>query len=157
METNKAQKPEYIENQVNNNCQQFFGTVTGCVFAMPGSNVGMPNAVVEKATVSTKTLEERILAVYRANLCKNKADWGIVFRLLRELGRFKPTEYYECAELINTTCGEVLTDEDSIRLSKPNLSLRGSYKTGWQDTKPTVQTESLLKRYNEIADVFMQD
>ena len=117
----------------------------------------MPNAAAEKTTVGAKTYEERILAVYNANLCKNKADWGIVFRLLRELGRFKPTEYYECAELINLACEEKVTDEDSIRLSKPNLSLKGSYKTGWQDTKPTIQTESLLKRYKEIADVFMQD
>lgn len=44
METNKAQKPEYIENQVNNNCQQFFGKVENCVFAMAGSHVGMPTS-----------------------------------------------------------------------------------------------------------------
>ena len=44
METNQIQKPEYIEHQENNNCQQFFGPVSGCVFAMPGSYVGMPNA-----------------------------------------------------------------------------------------------------------------
>ena len=44
METDKAQKPEYIEHQENHNCQQFFGPVSGCVFAMAGSYVGMPNA-----------------------------------------------------------------------------------------------------------------
>ena len=45
MEENKAYKPEYIENQVNNNCQQFYGPVSGCVFAMPGSHVHMsPNS-----------------------------------------------------------------------------------------------------------------
>lgn len=44
METNQAQKPEYIEHQENNNCQQFFGPVSGCVFAMAGSTVNMPPA-----------------------------------------------------------------------------------------------------------------
>jgi len=28
-----------IQQQTNNNCQQFFGPVSGCVFAMPGSQV----------------------------------------------------------------------------------------------------------------------
>lgn len=32
-------KPAYIREQHNTNCQQFFGQVTGCVFAMPGANV----------------------------------------------------------------------------------------------------------------------
>lgn len=41
METNQAQKPEYIEHQENNNCQQFYGPISGCVFAMPGSTVNM--------------------------------------------------------------------------------------------------------------------
>ena len=32
-------KPLYIGEQHNHNCQQFYGPVTGCVFAMPGANV----------------------------------------------------------------------------------------------------------------------
>ena len=32
-------KPQYIHEQHNHGCQQFFGPVTGCVFAMPGANV----------------------------------------------------------------------------------------------------------------------
>lgn len=36
---NMPQKPQYIHEQHNTNCQQFFGPVTGCVFAMPGANV----------------------------------------------------------------------------------------------------------------------
>lgn len=35
----EAKKPTYIENQTNQNCQQFFGTINGGIFAMPGSNV----------------------------------------------------------------------------------------------------------------------
>lgn len=36
---NMPQKPQYIHEQHNTNCQQFYGPVTGCVFAMPGANV----------------------------------------------------------------------------------------------------------------------
>ena len=43
METNKAPKPANIERQENHDCQQFFGPVSGCVFAMPGSHVTMPS------------------------------------------------------------------------------------------------------------------
>ena len=32
-------KPLYIGEQHNHNCQQFYGPVTGCVFAMPGATV----------------------------------------------------------------------------------------------------------------------
>lgn len=32
-------KPQYIENQTNNNCQQFYGPISNCVFAMPGATV----------------------------------------------------------------------------------------------------------------------
>jgi len=106
-----------------------------------------------------KTIENRILAVFNSNLCKHDADWGVVFKLLienKEFG-FGPTEYERCAELINKTCGTDVTSSDSIRLSKANTSLGGTYKTGWRDTDPSTQTKSMLKRYNAIAAVFMQD
>ena len=32
-------EPLYIKEQHNHNCQQFYGPVTGCVFAMPGAQV----------------------------------------------------------------------------------------------------------------------
>lgn len=47
---NQPAKPEYIKEQHNHNCQQFFGPVTGCVFAMPGAIVNQyPNGAVPKA------------------------------------------------------------------------------------------------------------
>lgn len=49
-------KPQYIAQQTNNNCQQFFGPVTGCVFAMPGATVAPPvvNAPQEQKPQSAK-------------------------------------------------------------------------------------------------------
>ena len=42
--------PANIHEQHNTNCQQFFGPVTGCVFAMPGANV-------YQTPSSTKTMD----------------------------------------------------------------------------------------------------
>ena len=47
--TAQPAKPQYIHEQHNHGCQQFFGPVTGCVFAMPGANV-------YQTPSSTKTL-----------------------------------------------------------------------------------------------------
>ncbi len=62
MEENKAQKPEYIGKQENHNCQQFYGHVSGCVFAMPGSHVHMPGS--DKEDPLTPLTKEDIDGIY---------------------------------------------------------------------------------------------
>ena len=48
-------KPVHIEKQENHNCQQFYGPVTGCVFAMPGATVNQyPNAVTTQNDAASK-------------------------------------------------------------------------------------------------------
>ena len=42
-------KPVHIEKQENHNCQQFYGPVTGCVFAMPGATVNQYQGAAPKA------------------------------------------------------------------------------------------------------------
>lgn len=37
--TDQPAKPQYIREQHNQNCQQFFGPISNCIFAMPGANV----------------------------------------------------------------------------------------------------------------------
>lgn len=52
-------KPVYINEQHNHNCQQFYGPVTGCVFAMPGANVNQyPNGTAQAASSSQKNSVE---------------------------------------------------------------------------------------------------
>lgn len=46
-------KPHYIHEQHNSGCQQFFGPVTGCIFAMPGANVTQNPAAL--ASVSSES------------------------------------------------------------------------------------------------------
>lgn len=45
-------KPTYIAQQTNNNCQQFYGPISGCVFAMPGAQVTQQMAP-QKASSTT--------------------------------------------------------------------------------------------------------
>lgn len=61
---NQPEKPQYIAQQTNNNCQQFFGPVSGCVFAMPGANVTQqmgpaPAANTKAAKTEPKEMRER--------------------------------------------------------------------------------------------------
>lgn len=47
--------PANIHEQHNTNCQQFFGPVTGCVFAMPGANVYQSTEKPKTATAKKST------------------------------------------------------------------------------------------------------
>ena len=66
-------KPVYIEKQENHNCQQFYGPVTGCVFAMPGATVNQyPGATHAhgKAPVTEEVdeaLAEKLVPVFFGN------------------------------------------------------------------------------------------
>ena len=52
-------KPVYINEQHNHNCQQFYGAITGCVFAMPGATVNQyPNGTAQAASSSQKNSVE---------------------------------------------------------------------------------------------------
>lgn len=57
--------PSNITHQTNNNCQQFFGPVTGCVFAMPGANVYQtpekPSAAKSSTSLSSSSKKKSAL------------------------------------------------------------------------------------------------
>ncbi len=52
-------KPTYIHEQHNSNCQQYFGPITGCIFAMPGATV---NQHVGAGMAEPKEEDEPIIA-----------------------------------------------------------------------------------------------
>ena len=76
-------KPVYIHEQHNNNCQQFFGNVTGCVFAMPGatvyqtpSGVGPKASAPENATCNPQPDKKSILEyVMRLHPVYVRQEW----------------------------------------------------------------------------------
>lgn len=161
MEENKAYKPDYIENQVNNNCHQFFGQVSGCVFAMPGSTVNMPEheaADSPKGACTSQNeeiLARRIQAVHEMNGL-NRADWGVVHRLLSMDGKFLQTQYDAGAKYINEVCGEEVTSERAIAQSQAITNIDGYHPNQWKFREVTRESDGILTRYKQIAKIYME-
>ena len=65
---NQPAKPVYIHEQHNSNCQQFFGPVTGCVFAMPGAVVNQYPAEGTAKAVRNESSTQN--ATRNPQLCK---------------------------------------------------------------------------------------
>ena len=53
-------KPVYIGEQHNHNCQQFYGPVTGCAFAMPGATINQYPEVAHKHGQEKEPLTEEV-------------------------------------------------------------------------------------------------
>ena len=157
METNQAQKPEYIEHQENNNCQQFYGPISGCVFAMPGSTVNMqaPSTNQEKSTQSQieNKIDAAIKAVFEANICESP-DWVAVVRLFQERGLKQLNGLPYDADYINSVCGQTVTSQSSISRAVMNDKIGGRYPN-WIIRSGTESREmpKILALYNQIADI----
>ena len=153
METNLPQKPEYIENQVNNNCQQFFGPVSNCVFAMAGSHVGLPSQENTAATQKECKIDAAIKAVFEKNICESP-DWVAVVRLLQERGLKQPNGLPYDAAYINNVCGQTVTSNSSIARSVMNDKIGGRHPN-WIIRSGTESREipKILALYNQIADI----
>lgn len=61
-------KPTYIAQQTNNNCQQFYGPISGCVFAMPGAQVTQQMAPPQ----ATATTAEKASGSKKASAAEKK-------------------------------------------------------------------------------------
>jgi len=75
-----------IENQTNNNCQQFFGPVSGCVFAMPGSHVTQttsptPSSSPNSPIASSPSFDQYLTVAYRD---KRKGDYENMLSVIRQ-------------------------------------------------------------------------
>ena len=74
-------KPVYIGEQHNHNCQQFYGPVTGCVFAMPGAQVyqqpeARAHAEPESATCNPQLSKKHVLEyVMRLHPAQVREEW----------------------------------------------------------------------------------
>lgn len=102
--------------------------------------------------------DSRILAVYESKKIRNKADWGVVYRLMVELGKIKKDSYSAAAEWINRVCGKEVTNADSIRRSPAGSGdMKGTYNSteGWSMRTRTRESSGKLEKYNEIAKIYM--
>lgn len=79
--------PANIHEQHNTNCQQFFGPVTGCVFAMPGANVYHTAEKPKTATAKKSTSSSSLPDVSAATV--KKAKQAKKTKVTRELMTFR--------------------------------------------------------------------
>ncbi len=77
-----------------------------------------------------------IRAVHESGICKHKADWGAVFKILVEKDIFPKTAYLAAADFINDICGKVVTTKDALRQSPALSILGGSAESGWKNRAP---------------------
>ena len=99
--------------------------------------------------------ESGIWAVYAAGICKSKADWGAVFKILAERKIVTRTSYLAGARIINQVCGKEVTSDSAIKQSPALAIINGTLVKGWTDKAHNRQSSNLLLHYKDIAKVFM--
>lgn len=96
--TDQPAKPQYIHEQHNHGCQQFFGPVTGCVFAMPGANVYQTLSSTKTKTDSSSKKSSSLPDVSAAKIKKARQNKKTA---ARELMTFRSRGVHEqCLKLL---------------------------------------------------------
>lgn len=102
------------------------------------------------------TIEEKgIRAVYESGICKNKADWGAVFKILAERKFVAAKSYLAGSKIINQVCEEEVTTDSAIKQSPALVIIGGTLAKGWNDIVHNRQSANLILHYKEIAEKFI--
>lgn len=101
-------------------------------------------------------IDKRIKAVFKSKIYKNYADWGVIMRLLVELGEYTASNYTAVAKRINTACGKQVTTASALKTSHAMTDVGGTWNEGWIDKVRNRQSANLLNRFKEIARVFLK-
>lgn len=101
-------------------------------------------------------IDKRIKAVYKAKICKYKADWAVIFKILVERGFYVSTDCTAAAARINRACGKQVTTASAIRQAPIMTNYSGKWEEGWTDKVHNLQSAGLLIHYEDIARVFTQ-
>lgn len=102
-------------------------------------------------------IDRRIKAVFKARVCKHKADWAVIFKILVEDGFYAQTDYTAAATRINRACGKPVTTASAIRQSPILSSYSGTWKSGWADRVHNSRSANLLNHYESIARVYTRN
>ena len=113
----------------------------------------------EELNIPNKSYEidNRIKAVLKSKLCKHKADWAVIFKILVEEGFYAGTDYTAAAARINRACGKPVTTASAIRQSPILDSYSGTWKSGWADRVHNSRSANLLNHYESIARVYTRN
>lgn len=117
----------------------------------------LQHSVDKKSRLTRVKGEDGILAVYKSGVCKTKADWGVVFKIMVEKKYIAKTSYTAGAHMINQVCGEEVTTASAIKQSPAMTIIGGSIARGWTDKAHNRQSSNLLIHYQKIADEFLKN
>lgn len=111
----------------------------------------------------TTPVDQAIKAVYDSNLCNKKpGNWAAVIRIFKERHLHQDNGLDYDADYINSICGEVVTNDLSLRRSFIVDSVEGTFsmkndekEKGWRLKAGTEnpKSKSLLKRYIAIGKI----
>lgn len=113
--------------------------------------------VTERKQSRLRKEEKGILAVSAAGICRSKADWGAVFKLLTERKVATKGSYLAGARIINRVCGKEVTTAAALKQSPAMTIIGGTIAKGWTDKLHNRQSTNLLMHYQEIAEVFLKN
>jgi len=108
-----------------------------------------------RAKVYRNDAERGIRAVLESGICKTKADWGAVFKILAERKIVAKTSYLAGAGIINRVCEKEVTTASAIKQSPALVIIGGTVAKGWTDRAHNRQSANLLLHYRDIADIFV--
>lgn len=150
-----------MESHVDDNVLRMTGYFIGCLrdtlgFDNPQEEV---DPMSEELNIPNKNYEidRRIKAVFKAKVCKHKADWAVIFKILVEDGFYAQTDYTAAATRINRACGKSVTTASAIRQSPILSSYSGTWKSGWGDRVHNSRSANLLNHYESIARVYTRN
>ena len=106
--------------------------------------------------IYTDNTERGIRAVLKAGICKTKADWGAVFKILTERKLIAKNSYLAGAGIINRVCEQEVTTASAIKQSPALVIIGGTIAKGWTDKAHNRQSANLLLHYKDIAEIFIK-
>lgn len=122
-----------------------------CKFA----GIGDFEPTKEKRKIPFAKERSGIRSVHESGICKHKADWGAVFKILVEKDIFSDTAYHAAAEFINEICTIDVTNKDALRQSPALNILGGNAESGWRNRAPeNRESGRKLLFYRQIAETY---
>lgn len=149
MQKNLGKTPNWLPEQYRFDYSQYEQAF--CQFA----GIGDFEPTKEKKKSPYAKERAGIRAVFESGICKHKADWGAVFKILVEKETFSDIAYLAAAEFINKICTIDVTSKDALRQSPAMNILGGNAESGWKNRAPeNRESARKLLFYRNIAEIY---
>ena len=148
--TMEDKKGNIINNfEAGSNCQVFNAPISGCVFAMPGSNVTQQNAPAS-SQISGKVLDAQLLAKVLKE-CEafiwGNAAYSVVFCVCRDL--------YHLTN--NASLFERMLAEAGIEIPDGTINAALNRNTWMKLHIEKWEQQGVMKRVLKLRDIFIQE